>query len=53
MPQRVLSEDWSDYDNKKKKGVELPIFLLRGGLGSRLSSKENKETSNYNNRCRD
>lgn len=22
MPQKILNEDWSDYDNKKKKGID-------------------------------
>ena len=26
MPQRVLTEDWSDYDKKKKKGVDARYF---------------------------
>jgi hypothetical protein len=26
MPHRVLNEDWSDYDNKKKKGVDARDF---------------------------
>lgn len=26
MPQRILNEDWSDYDNKKKKGVDSRFF---------------------------
>jgi hypothetical protein len=26
MPQRVLNEDWSDYDNKKKKYVDRFFF---------------------------
>lgn len=26
MPHRVLNEDWSDYDNRKKKGVDSYFF---------------------------
>ena len=26
MPQKVLSEDWSDYDNRKKKGTDAQFF---------------------------
>lgn len=26
MPQRILNEDWSEYDNKKKKGVDARFF---------------------------
>jgi hypothetical protein len=26
MPQRILADDWSDYDNKKKKGVDARFF---------------------------
>lgn len=26
MPQRVLNEDWEDYDNKKKKGIDARFF---------------------------
>jgi hypothetical protein len=26
MPQRVLSEDWSDYDDKKKKHTDALFF---------------------------
>lgn len=26
MPHRILADDWSDYDNKKKKGVDARFF---------------------------
>lgn len=26
MPQHILNEDWSDYDNKKKKGIDSRFF---------------------------
>jgi hypothetical protein len=26
MPHKILQEDWSDYDNKKKKGVDSKYF---------------------------
>lgn len=26
MPQRILNEDWSDYDNRKLKGVDARYF---------------------------
>ena len=26
MPERILNDDWSDYDNKKKKGADRLFF---------------------------
>ncbi len=45
MPQRILSEDWEDYDNRKiRDSRDSRYFSCEEPWGSRLSGQENQKT---------